>query len=191
MKLLAAVLASLCLLGITLTVWNANTAPTRPTAQDTQERTRRPYTVVTPTTVPERRGLGITRSSVVSKFTEASLGFTFRERQILGDGNQRVLGLSRNNQVLIELIGPAHDLTEASASAEITGGARNATMNGLAMAGLLKHVFPDWTGSTDWLTGAMRRALSGGTTSSTSRNGVPVEFQYHESLGIAVVTINH
>ena len=123
-------------------------------------------------------------------FTEPSLGFTFRERQILEDGSQRVLGLSKNGQVLIELIGPAPELTEASVSAEITGGARNATMNGLAMAGLLRRIFPDWTGSTDWLTNAMAKALSGRTSISTARNGIPVKFQYHESLGMAVVTIN-
>ena len=101
-----------------------------------------------------------------------------------------MLGLSKNSQVLLELIGPAPELTEVSITAEITGGTRNATMNGLIIAGLLRRVFPSWTGSTDWLTGAMKRALDGHTTRSTTRNGIPVRFQYHTSLGVVIVTVN-
>ena len=181
MKLLKTI--SITLLAITITVTLGleafnNTTPTSSTRS-------------VPAVAPVRHGLGVTRDSIVNMFTEPSLGFTFKETQTLGDASQRVLGLSKNSQVLLELIGPASELTEASITAEITGGARNATMNGMMIAGLLRRIFPRWRGSTNWLTDAMKRAEDEHTTSTTTRNEIPIKFQYHTSLEVIIVTVNY
>ena len=191
-----ALVAALVMAALVRAVFDASEPPPRTasTARSTpapaapaSARGRPPYRVLRS---PTRPGLGVTRDSIVGLFAGPSLGFTFRERPTLGDGSQSVMGLSENGQVLMELIGSAAEVMEVSVSAEVTGNPRDATMNAIAIAGLLKRIFPNWTGSTDWLTSTMRRAQDGRRTSSHTQNGIPVNFQYHEALGIAVVTIN-
>ena len=137
-----------------------------------------------------RGTLGTSRASVIDLFTESGLGFSFRSEETLDDGSIRVMGLSENEQVLIELIGPASELTEASIVAEVTtGDARNSTLNAIALAGLLRHIFPRWDDSTEWLTNAMTVAQSG-ISSSTTVEGIPISFTYQQAIGMAVLTLN-
>lgn len=92
----------------------ATAAPTAVVPTETAVPTEEPEPTVTPEPSPSSQpvaGIGVTRSEVQGIYEQA--GFAF-EASALADGGERVIGTGSNSS-LIELIGPAGELTQASA----------------------------------------------------------------------------
>ena len=139
--------------------------------------------------VAKTEGLGVSRGEVVAffgKLTIPEIATTFKEEQILRDGTPRVLGTT-NNGVIIELIGPKENLSEASISIPLLG-RQQATVHGLMAVGFLQVLFnaKDWPDPINWLTEA---AKSQKADVITMRNGHRVHYKLYEELGIISVSV--
>ena len=136
---------------------------------------------------PSKSSLGVPREAVreyFDKLTSPGVRFTFNPEQALQDGVVRVMG-ANDYGVMIELIGPEHDLTEATITVPLVKGPQ-ATVNSIMIVGLLQAVFPDWPNPIEWVTGV---AQSQKETVIISRNGHLVLYRFYPSLAMVHVSI--
>ena len=147
-----------------------------------------PVSAPTATPAPQPLGLGVDRQTVMEAFEDPTFGFEFENSPLL-DGTPRVLGLSPEG-AWIELIGPPHNLAEASVSFEVSTDDYINTINGLYMLLLIQTV-TSWQGqdSINWLTDATLRIFDEVIISRTY-NGYSIRLIVLKESQVLVLEIN-
>lgn len=116
-----------------------------------------------------RRDLGVSRAELVTLYSKPSIGVKFDRPNRLADGTPRVMGQTGDSLLTIELIGPPTGSITAALVIFANVGMTRLLAAGSVLA-LVKRVFPDWDGFTDWLTIAMTNQGR-----KTYRDGIRVE----------------
>lgn len=134
----------------------ATATPAPPTASPTPK----PKSTATP--MPANPGLGVTRSTAQRFFESKEYGgFKFKSSP-LATGEPRVLGEINSGLSMIELIGPAEELTSVS----FTFGFANSIPKSIRdqnikILGAFLGIFtPDWNEGVGWITGNAEEALA-------------------------------
>lgn len=111
--------------------------------------------------IPNPMGLGVTRQSIQSAFESGKRGFRFRNSTAI-EGQPRVMGQSASGLAMLELIGPAADLTKVTIVVGLpeddTG---TSALNRIYMLKLLQQLIPEWNGAADWLTQSTTQLADG------------------------------
>ena len=126
--------------------------------------------------------LGVSRGEIVSLFTESALEFTFKNEQVIDGVAPYMLGMSKNEMVLLEIIGPSSNIKELSIISTVSRDVLTSTLNALPMAGVLKRVFPD-RDDFDEMFVWLNQSIEGNTEASVIRNGILLEYTPYGLLG--------
>ena len=171
----------------TTTLAKTPTPTTEPTATVTPRTTTSPSPVPTPTTqptaiprptaTPRSAGLGVSSRTVIQKFDELGMDVGFADAPLSG-GTPRSLGINADATVIVELVGPRQNLTEATATVEFGSDADENALNGLAMLALLLTV-TSWDEGTAWLTDAIGR-ITTVERISTTQNGYSITLEWYD-----------
>ena len=142
-----------------------------------------------PTPVPTRGGLGISRQSVQSIFSDPDLGFAFDPPDVLRDGRPRVLGESELGAAIIELIGPPKDLSQATIIVGLPNdNPESLLLSTLYLLGFVNVVAPGWSDGVDWVTANIDRVAERGEV-ETRHGNLLIKFSLIEGLGMLSLSI--
>lgn len=132
-----------------------------------------------------KAGIGVSRASIQEFFEKPELGFKFRKGNPV-NGQEQVMG--RQGLILIQLIGPAENLVQASIMvANPPGDDEQTRMNVAALVLLFMKCVPDWNDGLDWVKSAIRNARAG-EPQETVHGRVRIEV-VTDDVGIIVVTV--
>ena len=136
----------------------------------------------TPTAPPVPRGIGVSRYAIQSAYEVPGIDFVFDPPGALRDGRPRVMGISPDGLTLIELIGPADNLSSALIAVELRGydNVDSATQTIYLLAFIVNAV-PTWDEGPDWLADNLEQAVIRGST-TTAHSGVRITVQWSEEL---------
>lgn len=127
----------------------------------------------------------LTRQQFTSTFTSPEIGFVCESSPLRG-GKPRLLCESPNGLATLELIGASRNLESANLVAFVTS--NSAALATIYMLGFVKQAHPSWEGSSDWVTSAINRGMSGQKISHV-RGGYVTELSVTASLGMVLITI--
>ena len=135
--------------------------------------------------IDDRSGIGVTRYKLQHLYAEKLGGYAF-ESSALAIGEDRVMATSQDGTVIVELIGPASNLTKAAIFFTLP---RDRTPMQLlnvtgAIAGFMTHVAPDWAGGNDFVMEAINSLADGHDDSiSTGFGGILFEVSVVREMG--------
>ena len=156
------------------------TAPTiQPPAPPVGFATATPF----PTHTPSASGLGVSRSTLVNLYERLDIGFEFWD-STYGNETPQYLGFTEEYEAYIELVGPAHNLTEANALVQLSPDPDKSVVIGAIMLGLLTTVI-EWDGGADWLIDSLSTIDFTGTVTK-SYDGYRIHLEYLEWGGVAM-----
>ena len=147
------------------------------TLAKTPTPTTQPTAIPRPTATPRSAGLGVSSRTVIQKFDELGMDVEFADAPLSG-GTPRSLGINADATVIVELVGPSQNLTEATATVEFGSDADENALNGLAMLALLLTV-TSWDEGTAWLTDAIGR-ITTVERISTRQNGYSITLEWYD-----------
>lgn len=132
--------------------------------------------------VPAPEGLGITRAEIQSNFEQ--IEFVFQPGEPV-EGQENVVGRSENT--LVQLVGPASDLTEAAVIVIVDSTDESQrTRAAVHMIALMGIVQPDWKNSTDWIIENLPKAVEGEKVTQV-RGNVQITLSADQSLGMVIL----
>ena len=140
-----------------------------------------------PIATPRPTGLGVGRQTVIDAFEDVGFEIDFEDAPLLG-GTPRLLGISTNGRIIVELIGSRRNLTEASVTVGVTSNNSENVTNGLAMLVLLITT-TSWEGGTEWLTNAIGR-IDDEKTITTTRNGYRIRLEFWDLVTSPVLYLD-
>ena len=132
-----------------------------------------------PNVTPRPTGLGVGRQTVIDAFEDVGFGIDFEDAPLF-DGTPRSLGTSGNGKIIVELVRPSRNLTDASVTVGVTSNNNENVTNGLAMLVLL-NTTTSWEGGTEWLTNAIGRIVDEETI-MTTRNGYRIRLEFWDLI---------
>lgn len=141
--------------------------------------------VATPTATPQF-GIGVTREKIESRFRQAGLEFEGRR---LADGRYSTLGDLDGIPLIIELIGPSKNLTQAGIIFAITGATAVDAYTIPAYLAFLEETFPEWPEVDDWVLLALGETNGDGERSTTRGNKVLIVNDYQDTGNAGLVSI--
>lgn len=138
--------------------------------------------------VPAVAGLNVARSRIQSTFSQTPFSCSFEDTPDVGS-QPRVMGETADGLAIIELIGPASNLTTVSCVVGLPNDSpETLVQNTLVLLQLLKESLPNWNDSAGWLPIGLEQAVASGE-SQTTIHGAEVKIQYLESIGMMTLTI--
>ena len=160
-------------------------------AGQTQQAAQPTKVVPTSTTMPTPTlttvGLGISRHAIQSVYEGDGLDFVFKS-SLLADGQARVMGESTDGIATVELIGPEHDITQATLLFVASTDPNIAALNAVYMLGLMGLVMPNWESGIDWVNDNLEVAIDKGKA-RTKEGGAEVEITAYEAIGLISLSI--
>ena len=115
------------------------------------------------------------------------VGSTY-ESSPLADGTPRHIGSSSDGLALLELTGPADNLTGASVMVTLGVPRDIMTRNGVNMTALLDETVPKWSGRKDWLVNAIGRATDV-PVQRTTQDGKLIKLEYFDALDSLILSV--
>lgn len=158
-----------------------------PTVAPTAAATPTPEPTATPTPrAISQPGIGVTREKIENRVRKAGLEF---EDAWLSDGQHRTMAAPDDISLIIELIGPSENLTQATIAFDIPSERDAAFFNIAAYLAFLEETFPEWPEAGDWAASTIRELGGDGERSTTRGNKVLTVRDSRDSLELIIITV--
>jgi hypothetical protein len=127
-----------------------------------------------------------------SQMTQHLSSYFALERSTPVNGQPRYMGATADKMALLELIGDHNDLAQATLIIGLPNNAQAILVRNSAMLmRFVKNAAPNWAGSSDWTTTALKKAIATGNPVSAVRGARRISVSFQKPLGMVLVTVKH